>query len=82
MSSDYASEFHLYRVEWLTDRIEFYVDDKLTDEVTPPAGGFFELAQIIRGSIKGTDNPWLRGSRMAPFDAPVKLIDYCRLQFY
>ena len=78
MSSDYASEFHLYRVEWLTDRIEFYVDDKLTDEVTPPAGGFFELA-----NLKGTDNPWLWGSRMAPFDAPVKLIDYfCRLQFY
>jgi len=72
MSSDYASEFHHYRVEWLTDRIEFYVDDILTDEVTPPAGGFFELA-----NFKGTDNPWRRGSRMAPFDAPVKLINYC-----
>ena len=62
-SSDFASEFHLYRLEWLLDRIEFYIDDQLTGEVAPPIkGGFWEY-----GVFPG-ENIWTRGTIMAPFD--------------
>ena len=65
-SSDYASDFHLYRIEWLRDRIEFYIDDQLNKEIIPSkSAGFREL-----GQFRGV-NPWTSGTRMAPFDAPV-----------
>lgn len=49
------------------DRMEFYIDDILTNEVIPPDGGFFELG----GFKRSDENLWQSGSRMAPFDAPV-----------
>ena len=67
-TSDYASEFHLYRVEWRTDRIQFYIDDQLTKEIKPPAGGFSEY-------FPGEINPWVSGTKLAPFDAPVIVFD-------
>ena len=66
-SSDYASDFHLYRIEWLRDRFEFYIDDQLNREIIPPKSGFWELGKFKNKST----NPWTSGTRMAPFDAPV-----------
>ena len=69
-TSDYASHFHLYRLEWLPDRLKFYIDDQVTNEIVPPTGGFWEL-----GKFQGLKNPWDSiGTRMAPFDAPVRSI--------
>jgi beta-glucanase (GH16 family) len=60
--NDFASDFHLYRVDWLPSGIEFFIDNQSIGKVTPPAGGFWEL-----GGYQG-DNIWKTGSKMAPFD--------------
>ena len=62
---DYASDFHLYRVEWLPTGFQFFIDDQMIGEMQPPAGGFWEL-----GGFKG-QNLWSGGTVMAPFDQQV-----------
>ena len=64
---DYASDFHLFRVNWTPKGIQFYTDDELIGEVYPPAGGFWEL-----GGFEG-DNLWKNSINpiMTPFDRPV-----------
>ena len=69
MSSDYSSDFHIYRLEWMPNGMQFFVDDHLVGQVFPPAGGFWEL-----GQIQG-DNIWQNATNivMAPFDQRVGL---------
>jgi hypothetical protein len=62
---DYASDFHLYRVEWLPTGFQFFIDDQMIGEMYPPAGGFWEL-----GGFNG-QNLWSAGTVMAPFDQQV-----------
>lgn len=52
-------------MEWLPTGFSFFVDDELIGEVSPPAGGFWEM-----GGFEG-ENIWSNGTRMAPFDQPV-----------
>lgn len=58
----YSSDFHIYRLEWLSTGITFKVDGQVVGSVSPPAGGFWQLS-----GLTGT-NPWAAGTKMAPFD--------------
>lgn len=62
---DFSADFHVYRLEWLLDGLQFYIDDELIGEVYPPAGGFWEL-----GGFRGQPI-WASGTKMAPFDQRV-----------
>ena len=62
---DFSADFHIYRLEWLKNGMQFYIDDQLIGQVYPPAGGFWEM-----GGFQG-DNLWQNGTNMAPFDQRV-----------
>lgn len=61
----YHDDFHLYKMEWTPDRMQFFVDNESLLTVTPGEGGFWE-----RGGFgwSGLPNPWVNGTKMAPFD--------------
>lgn len=63
--NDYTASFHIYRLEWTSGGIKFFVDDEMIGQVTPPAGGFWQM-----GGFTGP-NIWSNSS-MAPFDKPVR----------
>jgi hypothetical protein len=50
--------------------LQFAVDGEEIGKVTPPEGGFWELG-MFNSSIGTGDNPWIYGSKMAPFDKEV-----------
>ena len=70
-TTDYASDFHLYRIEWLVDRIEFYIDDQLMNVTikSPKIGE--EYLQRISWLPPNSNAPSDYGREIAPFDAPV-----------
>lgn len=54
-------------MKWTNDYFQFAVDDQEIGRITPPDGGFWEVGKF--DSINGTvDNPWIYGTKMAPFD--------------
>lgn len=66
--TDFASDFHTYGVEWTADYLCIYVDsrDNAVLNITFPEGGFWEKGAF--SSLPGALNPWLSGSKAAPFD--------------
>jgi hypothetical protein len=53
--------------------LQFAVDDVETGRISPPDGGFWEVGEF--DSRNGTvDNPWIHGTKMAPFDKEVRWI--------
>lgn len=58
--------FHKYQMEWTPEHFLFSIDGVITAKVE--AGeGFFERGKF--GKIfPGIDNPWIDGSKMAPYD--------------
>lgn len=69
---DFASDFHIYGLQRLPQSIRFYIDGILIGQVTPPAGGFWEIGQFERDP--GGPNIWANGTTMTPFDYPVSLL--------
>ncbi|XP_066140780.1 beta-1,3-glucan-binding protein-like [Euwallacea fornicatus] len=67
----YDRDFHVFKLVWNPDRLEFWVDDEEIGRVTPPGGGFYEFAKFA-GS--GWENPWVNGTKMAPFDEKFHII--------
>nr|CAH0106512.1 unnamed protein product [Daphnia galeata] len=61
---DFSSDFHIFRVEWLPDGFQFFIDDEMIGQVYPPPGGFSELGGF------SDQNLWNSGTKMAPFDQP------------
>lgn len=59
-------DFHKYQLEWTTEHIIFSIDNVITEKVEPDQG-FFEKAKFDR-IFPGIDNPWVDGSKMAPYD--------------
>lgn len=53
-------------MEWTPDKIVFKVDDEVTGEIAPPAGGFWEHGGFDKHP--GIENPWRDATKMAPFD--------------
>jgi hypothetical protein len=53
--------------------LQFAVDDQEIGRITPPDGGFWEIGKF--DSRNGTvDNPWIYGTKMAPFDKEVRCV--------
>ena len=51
--------------------MQFAVDDEEMGRITAPDGGFWEVGNF--DSRNGTvDNPWIYGTKMAPFDKEVR----------
>jgi beta-glucanase (GH16 family) len=72
-SRGFDSEFHTYGVEWTNEHIRFTIDGAVTKDITPPAGGFWELG----GFPSNIPSPWgsnAENPRMAPFDQKFYLI--------
>nr|AFR46661.1 gram-negative bacteria binding protein [Parcoblatta sp. PL] len=65
----FDQDFHKFQLEWTPDHFQFSIDDEVLGTVTPPGGGFWELAGFDSQAGK-VDNPWRYGNKMAPFDQP------------
>ncbi|KDR21213.1 beta-1,3-glucan-binding protein-like [Zootermopsis nevadensis] len=66
-------DFHRFQLEWTADFLKFAIDDEELGRITPPEGGFWDLAEF-NSTIGTADNPWKYGTKMAPFDKQFYLI--------
>jgi beta-glucanase (GH16 family) len=64
-SPGFNENFHIYKMVWTPESLQFFLDGERILSVTPGDGGFWE-----RGGFgwTGLPNPWVNGTRMAPFD--------------
>lgn len=51
-NADWASQFHVWRMDWDEEAIKLYLDDELLNEIP--------LSQTVNGSIGNYQNPFLR----------------------
>lgn len=65
---DFSTDFHVFSTEWSSEGFKFFVDSKLVGQLQAPEGGLWKNAV---GDATKQNNPWISGSRMAPFDQPV-----------
>nr|ABY89089.1 pattern recognition protein LGBP [Penaeus japonicus] len=68
-TGSFADDFHVWRLDWTKDKMEIYVDDVLQLTVDP-GSSFWDFS----GMDPSFDNPWVAGSKMAPFDQKFYLI--------
>jgi N-acetylmuramoyl-L-alanine amidase CwlA len=54
----------------LLDFLKFAVDDEEIGRITPLEGGFWEVGEF-NSTIGTANNPWIHGTKMAPFDKEV-----------
>lgn len=67
-------DFHIYRVGWTPESIQFSVDDVVTGTIDiNEIGNFWDLGQFDT-RFPGKFNPWTRATKMAPFDQEFYLI--------
>lgn len=70
--TNWNDDFHVFKVEWKTDRITVLVDDVVYGNIYPPSEGFaseaFDLALE-----EATAERWKKGSALAPFDKEMYL---------
>lgn len=69
-SPGFNEDFHDYKMVWTNESISFFIDGELLG-VVEAGEGFWE-----RGGFETSElpNPWLEGSKMAPFDQQFYLI--------
>lgn len=66
----YDNDFHIYRVVWHTNYLQFWVDNEVVGTIN--AGeGFWSRGGF---ATSGQANPWTGGTIMAPFDEEFFLI--------
>jgi beta-glucanase (GH16 family) len=64
----FNEDFHVYRLGWTSESIEFSVDNQIIGSVNVTAeGGFWERGGFDERE-PGRDNPWKRHGKIAPFD--------------
>ncbi|XP_042863604.1 beta-1,3-glucan-binding protein isoform X2 [Penaeus japonicus] len=68
-TGSFADDFHVWRLDWNKDKMEIYVDDVLQLTVDP-GSSFWDFS----GMDPSFDNPWVAGSKMAPFDQKFYLV--------
>lgn len=74
-TTGFNEDFHIYRVGWTDQSIQFSVDDVVIGTIDiNEVGNFWELGQFDTRFPEGRFNPWTRASRMAPFDQEFYLI--------
>lgn len=67
----FDEDFHIYELLWTPDNITFSVDGEVLGAVAPTEGGFWEMGGFANSTY---DNPWIGGTKMAPFDQEFYLI--------
>lgn len=67
----YDNDFHNYQLLWTPDNITFSVDREVLGIVTLPKDSFWEMGGFSNSNY---DNPWVGGTKMAPFDQEFYLI--------
>lgn len=67
----FDEEFHIYELLWTPTNVTFSVDGEVLGIVAPLVGGFWEMGGFANSHL---DNPWIGGTRMAPFDQEFYLI--------
>lgn len=65
--TSFPSDFRTYRLEWNPTNIHSFVDDELVGSIESSEGGFWEISKF-----NSTNNPWINGTAMAPFDQKVR----------
>ncbi|CAG9799659.1 unnamed protein product [Chironomus riparius] len=66
----YNDGFHLFKLVWRPNKLEFYVDNSHIGTVDA-GNGFWDRAQLWNS---GMPNPWANRSKMAPFDQEFYII--------
>ncbi|XP_050690921.1 beta-1,3-glucan-binding protein-like [Eriocheir sinensis] len=69
-TADFADSFHVWRIDWTSTDMKFYVDDELKMTVDPGTS-FWDFAGMDSNIY---DNPWVAGEKMAPFDQKFYII--------
>lgn len=65
-SGTFADDFRTFSLTWSDDSISFYINQKLTMNVTANGEGFWKFGQF--NNLNNIQNPWISGTKMAPFD--------------
>ena len=79
-SSNYGDNFHLFWVEWSSNGLRYFVDDENRPvlEVPNPQidqnAGWVDFWDWGKPWTKGTINPWIDGTNLAPFDKAFHLV--------
>lgn len=68
--NDSFSSFHDYKLQWTPDSLSFYVDNQEVGINEPSNETFWDLGHF-EGNIT---NPWMNGTKLAPFDKQFYLI--------
>jgi len=68
---DFSTDFHVFSTSWSPEGVKFYIDGTLVKQVLAPKNGLWKLG--MDDETNRRNNPWIPGSRMAPFDQPVSL---------
>ncbi|KAF4528399.1 hypothetical protein B566_EDAN015168 [Ephemera danica] len=71
--SDFASDYHLFGMEWTRNSITFTLDNEVTGSISPPSGGFWKIGGFDKDP--GGKNIWENGEYLAPFDRDHPLRD-------
>ncbi|XP_055603204.1 beta-1,3-glucan-binding protein-like [Uranotaenia lowii] len=66
----FNKDFHRYQLEWTPDFMKFSIDD---EQVMMVEGNFWERGNFEERA-PGTENPWVSGGKMAPFDEEFYII--------
>ncbi|XP_077981940.1 beta-1,3-glucan-binding protein-like [Glandiceps talaboti] len=69
----FASDFHVYALEWTPTDMRFFLDGEEILVVDPGAGGFWEYGDF-HTDLPFADNPWKEGDKLAPFDEEFYII--------
>jgi len=63
----------IFLLHLTADHLKFAVDGQEIGRVDPPEGGFWQLGEF-ESRTGNVDNPWVDGTKMAPFDKEVSYI--------
>jgi len=74
---DFSTDFHVFSTQWSPEGFKFFVDSKLVGQLQAPEGGLWKYAV---GDATKQNNPWISGSRMAPFDQPVSACQLVKIK--
>lgn len=68
VNTNFADDFHVYRLGWTNETIQFSVDNIILGTINATAdGGFWNRGRFDERS-PNRENPWKRATIMAPFD--------------
>ncbi|KAG5670659.1 hypothetical protein PVAND_000907 [Polypedilum vanderplanki] len=70
----FNEDFHVYRLGWTSNVLEFSVDNEIIGSINITADGDFWTRGRFDEREPGRENPWKRNSKIAPFDQEFYII--------